>query len=431
MKFSLWILGIAAVIALMALLGFFYIVPETEQVIVTQFGKPVGSPVKQAGLHLKLPFIQQVNRFEKRVLEWDGPSAVMTTKDKLFIIVDTFGRWQINDPLRFFLRLRDERSAQSRLDDIIGGETRNTIARHQLVELVRTTKGRRAAVDEALVAPPTPLAAGQTAITGLPAVAGLPPIQYGRVSLEQEITKEAKTKLLEFGIELLDVRFMRINYNPDVTSKIFDRMVSERRQIAQRFRSEGAGEAAKIIGAKERDMKQIESEAYRKVQAVQGKADAEAIAIYAQAYNQSPEAREFYAFTRTLETYRTSFQQGTTMVLTTDSGFLQFLKGGTLVQDGKIPELPGRTTAPATTSPRSPQALPAAPDPLVPPRLERAPVSTPPPERAPVSTPPPLERAPVSTPPPLERAPVNTPPPPERAPVSTPAAGPSPAPTTQ
>lgn len=312
--------------------GSFYVVPETEQVIITQFGKPVRGPITQAGLQFKIPLIETVNRVEERVLEWDGPTAEMPTKDKLYIAVDSFARWQIKDAMQFFLRLRDERSALSRLDDILGSETRNTVARHELVELVRTTKGRKAAIDETLV-----MESGTAA-------AGLPPIQFGRLALEEEVGKLAHAKLLEFGIELLDVRFKRINYNPAVSAKIFDRMVSERRQIAERFRSEGGGEAAKILGTKERDLKQIESEAYRKVQAIQGKADAEATAIYAQAYNQSVEARAFYSFTRALETYRTAFQRDTTVLLTTEGSFLRFLKG----------------EAPSAPPPRPPLITPAA-----------------------------------------------------------------------
>jgi membrane protease subunit HflC len=312
-----WLFAAIAFLALLAVSGAFYVVPETEQVVLTQFGKPVGSPVRDAGLHMKVPFIQKVNRLEKRVLGWDGPSTELPTKDKLYIIVDSFGRWRISDPLQFLLRLRDYRTAQSRLDDLIGGEVRNAIARHELVELIRTTKGRQPVIDEAIAA------------AGGSALAYLPPIQVGRVALEQEVSNEARARLAEFGIELLDVRFKRINYNPAVAAKIFERMISERRQIAERFRSEGAGEAAKILGTRERDIKQIDSEAYRKAQAIQGKADAEATAIYAQAFNGSPEAREFYYFTRALESYRTAFQRGTTVVMTTEDGFLRFLKGDT------------------------------------------------------------------------------------------------------
>jgi len=308
---------IIALLLLLTVSGAFFIVQETEQVIITQFGKPIGAPINEAGLHFKVPFIQDVHTIDKRVLQWDGPVAEMPTKDKLYIVVDTFARWRISDPMQFFLRLNDLRRAQSRLDDILGSETRNTVARHELVEMIRTTKDRKAAIDDTL-------AAGGGTTSG-----GLPPIQFGRVALEKEITEEARGKLAEFGIELLDVRFKRINYNPAVSAKIYMRMMSERQQIAERFRSEGQGEAAKILGNKERDLKEIDSKAYREVQTVEGKADAEATAIYAKAFNQSPEARDLYQFQRTLDTYKTSFQGETTLILSTQSSFLRFLKGPT------------------------------------------------------------------------------------------------------
>jgi len=325
-----------------------FVVQETEQVILTQFGKPVGAPIATAGLHFKLPFVQEVHSFDKRVLEWDGPSAEMPTRDKLYLVVDAFGRWQITDPLAFFLRFRDERSAQSRLDDILGSEMRNTIARHDLVELVRTDKARTPTRDVSL-----DLGSGveqPTSASGHPAVPGtsLPAIQLGRVKLEEEVSKAAAEKLAELGMKLLDFRFKRINYNRGVASKIFERMISERRQIAERFRSEGAGEAAKIIGQRERDLQQIQSEAYYKVQLVQGKADAEASGIYAGAFNQT-EGREFYGFLRTMETYRTSFTAGTTVVLTTDSSLMKYLKGEPGAAQG-----PGKTNGPPPVAPPAP-----------------------------------------------------------------------------
>ena len=347
MKASVLFLVAVVIAVLLVLSAAFYIVPETEQVIITQFGKPVGVPTTKSGIHFKAPFIQEVHRIEKRVLEWDGPTAEMPTKDKLYIVVDTFGRWRISDPMQYFIRMRDERSARSRLDDILGSETRNTVARHELVELIRTDKGRKAAIDD-------------TAVAGSGSIAvGLPPIKFGRNALEKEIGEQARIKMKEFGIELLDIRFKRINYNPAVSEKIFDRMISERRQIAERFRSEGAGEAARIIGSKERDLRQIQSEAYRKVQVLQGKADADATAIYAAAYNQNPEAREFYGFTRTLETYRTSFRKDTTVILTTEGSFLRFLKGEALTPPGPFrsaPTAPGSSTPPVE-APKLPPAV--------------------------------------------------------------------------
>ncbi|MBN1957071.1 MAG: protease modulator HflC, partial [Desulfuromonadales bacterium] len=214
-----------------------YTVSEVEQVIITQFGKPVGAPVTSAGLKFKVPFIQNINPIDKRVLEWDGSPSDMPTKDKLYISVDLFARWRITDPLQYFLRLRDERSAQSRLDDILGSETRNAVAKHELIEIIRTTKDRVPLRDTLLSD------SGQRLDVGL-----LVPIQKGRKLVEQEIFAEAAEKVRVFGIELLDIRFKRINYNESVRPKIYDRMISERRQIAERFLSEGNGEAARIRG---------------------------------------------------------------------------------------------------------------------------------------------------------------------------------------
>lgn len=291
-----------------------YTVLETDQVIITQFGKQIGAPVTKAGLHWKIPFIQKINRIEKRVLEWDGPSSNMTTEDKLYIDVDTFARWQITDAKQYFIRLGDERRAQSRITDILGSETRNSVAKHQLVELIRTLKDRK------------PVADPFSGDAGLSIT--LPEIRFGRAVLEVEILQTAKPKLEEYGIELLDVRFKRINYNPAVAAKIYARMISERQQIASRFRSEGEGQAAEILGKRERDIQQIESQAYRKAQEIQGQADAEAITVYASAYGPTPESRDFYTFTRTLETYRTALTKETTLVLTTDSALFRLLKQG-------------------------------------------------------------------------------------------------------
>jgi len=290
-----------------------YVVKETDQVILTQFGKPVGEPVTEAGLHFRLPFIQDVNRIEKRFLPWDGPANEMSTKDKTYLIIDTYARWRISDAMQYFLRLRDERSALSRLDDILGSETRNAVAKHELIEIVRTTKDRVAVTDKSLT-------------EGMGNVGMLYPINVGREKVEQEIFEKAAAKLAGFGIELLDVRFKRINYNETVRRRIYERMVSERQQIAARFRSEGAGEAAKIIGKKERDLQEIESESYKRVQEIYGEADAKASAIYAKAYDSSSESAEFYQFIKTLETYRDVLSSDVSLVLTTDSPLFRLLK---------------------------------------------------------------------------------------------------------
>ncbi|MEM7388007.1 MAG: protease modulator HflC, partial [Verrucomicrobiota bacterium] len=226
---SLGLLGVFLVATVLVVGGAFYTVHETNQVIITQFGKPVGDPVVKPGLHFKVPFVQQANRLDKWILEWDGRPNNMPTKDKLYISVDTFARWRIDDPLQFFLRLRNERSAQSRLDDILGSETRNAIAKHELIEVIRTTKDRTPIVDESL---------GDEAAN----LSAMPPIRKGRALVEREIFDNANDKLRAFGIELLDVRFKRINYNQDVRRKIYERMISERAQIANRFKSEGAGQ---------------------------------------------------------------------------------------------------------------------------------------------------------------------------------------------
>ena len=293
-----------------------YTVSEVQQMIITQFGKPVDDPVTSAGLKFKVPFIQVVNPIDKRVLEWDGSPSDMPTKDKLYISVDLYARWQIVDPLQYFLRLRDERSAQSRLDDILGSETRNAVAKHELIEIIRTTKDRVPLQD--------PMLAGTQETMR---VGSLVPIKLGRKLVEAEIFTAAAEKVRVFGIELLDIRFKRINYNQSVRPKIYDRMISERRQIAERFLSEGNGEAARIRGNRERDLNKIQSEAYREVEEIRGQADAKATEIYASAYNQSPESVEFFEFTRTMQSYQDIIGDNTTLVLSTDSDLFKFLKG--------------------------------------------------------------------------------------------------------
>jgi membrane protease subunit HflC len=310
--FQYLLIGIFAVVAFLVY-NAAYSVSETEQIIITQFGKPVGDPVTEAGLHFKTPFVQEVTRIEKRILEWDGRPNEMPTKDKTYIVVDTFGRWRIKDAKQYFLRLRDERSAQSRLDDILGSETRNAIAKHKLIEVIRTTKDRKPARDAALVEAPGNIGT-------------LYPITIGRAKIEEEIFENAASKLADFGIELLDIRFKRINYNESVRKQIYERMISERQQIAERFRSEGEGEAAKILGKMERNLLEIESVAYKRVQEIQGVADAKATQIYAEAYNLSPESVDFYGFMKTMETYQKMLDRDTMLILTTDSDIFKYLK---------------------------------------------------------------------------------------------------------
>jgi len=305
-----WIAVLVGTILLSASL---YTVHETEQVIITQFGRPVGEPKVNSGLHFKLPFVQDVNRLEKRILPWDDEPAEMITLDRTRIIVDAFARWRIKDPTRFFLRLRELRRADSRLNDVLGSEIRNAVAERNFIEVIRTTVDRKPGVD----------LSGDNTTTNLSA---WNPIKHGRSKIEGKIYTNAAPKLEEFGIELLNVRFKRLNYNQSVRNQIYQRMISERQQIAERFRSEGAEEAAKIIGTKTRDLQQIESEAYRKIQEIEGAADAQAANIYATAYNQSPEAVAFYEFVKTMETYKSALTNDTTLILSTDSEFFRYLK---------------------------------------------------------------------------------------------------------
>jgi modulator of FtsH protease HflC len=308
-----WSALLLALLTAFVLPSAFYTVSEIEQVIITQFGKPVGEPVTTAGLKFKLPFIQDVNPIDKRILEWDGSPTDMPTKDKLYVSVDMFARWQIRDPLQYFLRLHDERSAQSRLDDILGSETRNAVAKHELIEIIRTSKDRVPAQDTSLR-------------DANNVVGALVPIKKGREQVEKEIFLAAAPKVAVFGVELQDIRFKRINYNESVQPKIYDRMISERRQIAEQFRSEGNGEAARINGNRERELQKIQSEAYRRVEEIRGEADAKATQLYAQAYNQSPDAVNFYEFTRTMESYKSIITTNTTLLLSTDSDLFKFLK---------------------------------------------------------------------------------------------------------
>ncbi len=284
-----------------------YIVSETNQVVITQFGEPVGEPITEPGLHFKIPFIQTANMFEKRFLEWDGFPNQVPTRDRRFIWVDTYARWRITDPLLFFQRLRDERGAQSRLDDILDGETRNAVARHDLIEIVRTSNREPA----------------DTAASELEEAETLDPIVTGREQITREILDAAAAAVGELGIELLDLKFKRINYIADVQQDVFARMIAERQRIAEEFRSEGQGESARIQGERERDLAQIQSEAFRSAEEIRGNADAEAIDIYADAYGRDA---QFYAFTKSLETYERTMDPSTFFILGTDSELLRFLE---------------------------------------------------------------------------------------------------------
>ena len=300
---SIGVLLAALVVAFSAM----YRVSESEQAIIMQFGDPVGDPVTEPGLHFKVPFIQRVNLFERRFLEWDGNPNQVPTRDKRFIWVDTYARWRIVDPLLFFQRLRDERGAQSRLDDILDGETRNAVARYDLIELVRSSNRNP---DDVLVE-----AEEEEVILNV--------IEKGREQISREILARASTRTADLGIELLDLRIKRISYVDEVQQDVFARMIAERRRIAELFRSEGEGEAARIQGERQRDLQRIQSEAFRTAEELRGKADAEATNIYAAAYGRDA---DFYAFTRSLESYEKVMDGDTMFILGTDSEFLKYLE---------------------------------------------------------------------------------------------------------
>ena len=308
MKTNRTLLLLLAVATLMVLSGAFFVIDETKQVVITQFGKPVGEPIQQPGVSYKLPFLQTAHFFEKRFLEWDGESNEVPTKDKRFIWVDTYARWRISDALLFYQRLTDENRAQSRLDGIIDGATRDAVANHDLVELVRTSN-RTTTLD-----PTAPESEVETPLSE---------IAKGRGAITHDILQAAADRSADLGIEVVDVRFKRIDYNDEVRQDVYQRMIAERNRIAQRFRSEGQGESARIRGEKERDLQQITSEAFRQGQELIGKADAEATAIYAEAYNRDP---NFYQFLKTMESYSNVFDEQSWLILSTDGEFLQFLQ---------------------------------------------------------------------------------------------------------
>jgi modulator of FtsH protease HflC len=301
------IIAFFAVLLSVVLSSSLYTVKETEQVVITQFGKPVGKPIGTPGLKMKMPFVQKVYAFEKRFLEWDGDPNQIPTKDKRFIWVDSYARWRITDPLLFFQRLFDERGAQSRLADILDGETRNTIAKHELIDLVRSTN-RPFVIAEDVAELSQPEAAER--------------VEHGREKLTEEVLRNARRRTVDLGIEILDFRIKQINYVDEVRQEVYARMISERKRIAERYRSEGAGEAARIAGEKDRELRVIESEAYRTAQEIRGKADAQAADIYAAAYNRDP---EFYRFLKSMGTLEESLDAETVLLLSTDSELLRYL----------------------------------------------------------------------------------------------------------
>ena len=290
--------------------GALFIVDETKQAVITQFGKPVGKPVSSSGLHFKSPFIQQAHYFEKRILNWDGDPNQIPTRDKKYIWVDTTARWKIIDALKFLQSVGNEMGAQSRLDDIINSATRDAVTNHLLVDAVRNSNRILESKD-----------LGEDAIF---ADEALERIEVGRQQLTRAILEKAKVLAPQYGIEIVDVRIKRVNYVEDVRNKVYDRMIAERKRAAEKYRSEGQGKSAEISGQVGKELKLITSEAYRQAQGLIGKADAEAISIYAQAYNQDP---DFYSFLKTLETYQKTIDEKSTIILTTDSDYYKYLKG--------------------------------------------------------------------------------------------------------
>lgn len=287
-----------------------YIVNEREQVVITQFGRPIGNAVTTPGVNFKIPFIQEINVFDKRYLEWDGDPNQIPTKDKKFIFIDTYARWHITDPLQFYKRLTNERGAQSRISDILDGETRDYIANHNLEETVRNSN-REPTVTDTITEPSSDT---------------LVDITVGREKIEKLILNTANERASDLGIVILDFKIKRLNYVEEVRDQVFKRMNSERFRIADKFRSEGQGEASRINGEKVRDLKSIQSTAFEEAEKIKGKADAEAAAIYAGAYNQSATAKNLYAFLKSMETFEKTFDESTSVILSTDSELFKFLK---------------------------------------------------------------------------------------------------------
>lgn len=298
---------------IIVLIGFYsaaYVVDETEQVVITQFGEAIGSPKTEPGLYFKIPIIQQANYFPKNLLEWDGDPGQIPTLDKTFIWVDTFARWKIVDPLTFFQTVSNVLGAQGRLDDILDAAVRNFITSYPLIETVRWSNRKldtsRVMIGEDMAKSP------------------LGKVSMGREKITEGILKQAKPKVAKYGIQIVDLKIKRLNYVEQVQESVYSRMIAERKQIAEKFRSEGKGEIRKIEGDRDKDLKQITSEAYRTAQEIKGKADADATHIFAEAYNKDP---EFYSFLKTLDTYEKTLDKNSTLVLSTKSDFFKYLKG--------------------------------------------------------------------------------------------------------
>jgi membrane protease subunit HflC len=308
MKTKSILISVSVLIFLIGLNSSVFIVQEKDQVVITQFGKPVGEAITEPGMYFKAPLIQVANYFEKRVMEWNGDPNQVPTKDKKFIFVDTYARWQITDPLQFFKRLTNERNAQSRIDDILDGDTRDFIANNDIEEAVRTSNRVPESSDTEIIGD------------------SLAKIYVGRDSIQQMILESANKQAVELGIRILDFRFKRINYVQEVQNQVYERMKSERFRIADKFRSEGQGEASRINGEKERELKNIQSIAFRDAEMIKGKADATAASIYANAYDRSSQSRSLYGFLKSMETFEKTFDGKTSIFISTDSELYQYLK---------------------------------------------------------------------------------------------------------
>jgi membrane protease subunit HflC len=308
MKTKSILIAIAVIIIVIGFSSSVFIVQEKDQVVITQFGKPVGEAITEPGMHFKLPLIQDANYFEKRYMEWNGDPNQVPTKDKKFIFVDTYARWQITDPLQFFKRLTNERNALSRIDDILDGDTRDFIANNDIEEAVRTSNRVPESSDTEII--------GDSLVK----------IFVGRDSIQNMILESANKQTTELGIKILDFRFKRINYVQEVQNQVYERMKSERYRIADKFRSEGQGEASRINGEKERELKNIQSVAFRDAEMIKGKADATAASIYADAYNKSSQSRNLYSFLKSMETFEKTFDEKTAIFISTDSELYKYLK---------------------------------------------------------------------------------------------------------
>jgi modulator of FtsH protease HflC len=313
MKKIIYIIIIPVLLAvLLFAVGAVYTVDETQQVVVTQFGKPIGEPITEAGLRFKIPFIQQANYFEKRILQWDGHPNQIPTRDKRYIWVDTTAKWVISDALKFLQSVTNEAGAHARLDDVVDSATRDFVTGHNLVEAVRNTNRL---MEEDIIT-----AAGDEFIIFED---NIEEIDIGRDRLTREILAQASKITPQYGIELIDVRIKRINYVKEVQERVYERMISERKRAAEQYRSEGQGRRAEIQGQTIKELNQIESEAYRVAEEKKGEADAEAARIYAEAYNNDP---EFYGFLKTLETYKDTVDKDTAIILSVESEYYEYLK---------------------------------------------------------------------------------------------------------